>query len=141
MPAVTPIGASVAIVSTNTPPTTGVAGEALSAGSMVYRKVSDGRWYLAVNSIDMSDTTVVSGTGIAIQPSSSAGDAAVVAATPGTEVALGVALSKDKHFVISGSGGTLEEYADMTAGEYINWWGYGNGSNLVFDPQLTGLTK
>jgi hypothetical protein len=141
MPAVVPVGASVTLKSSEKTVTTGVAGEALAAGSMVYRKVADGKWWLAVNTIDMSDATVVSGMGVALSPSDSADDAAIVAAESGSEIDLGTTMDKDTHYPISGSGGTLEEYADMTAGEYINWWGYGNGSNLILDPQATGLTK
>jgi len=141
MPPVAPVGASVTWrPATKSLDNSSLAGEALAAGDFVYKKVSDSRWWKALATIDMSDTAVVRSVGVAMGPSDSAGDPASVANEPGTIIDLGTAIAKNTFLVPSGAGG-IEEYADLTVGEYLNYWGVGNGADLIFNPLLTGITK
>ena len=144
MPAVAVVPGDVTLLSTDKPSTQGIAGEAYSAGDMVYRKVSDGRWWQAVATVDMSDSSVVSGQGIALEPANAAGDRASIAAEQGSRVDLGAATDKDKTYYPGGTAGQLVEYSDLTVTtHYLNRWGFGESANNIFVlwPQASGLTK
>lgn len=136
------IGSGVTVVSTTSTAAVGVAGETgIVAGSAIYKKVSDSRWYRAQATVNMTDTTVVSAVGMALAPATSAGDGLLHTVSNYAEINLGTSLTdKSKHYLIT-TNGTLAEYSDLASSSYIQWWGISNGSNFIFYPHATGVTK
>ena len=136
------IGSGVTITSSGSVVNVGVAGETgIVAGSAIYKKVSDSRWYLAQATVNMTDSTVVSAVGIALTPAAAIADAVVHTSSNNAVVNLGTSLSdKSKHYCIT-TNGTLAEYSDLASSSYLSWWGFSNGTNFVLYPQHTGVTK
>ncbi len=137
-----PIGAGVTLTTSASVATVGVAGETgIVAGSAIYQKVSDSRWYRAQATVNMADATVVSSIGIALTPADAIADAVTLTTSRNAIIDLGASLTdKSKHYLIT-TDGTLAEYADLASSSYVNWWGLANGTNFIFAANLTGVTK
>jgi hypothetical protein len=92
---------------------TGVAGEALTAGQAVYRKVADGKWYKA----DCNSATAEVRLASAIALTGSAAGQSVVVQTGG-QITIGATLTAGVVYYLSGTAGGLRPVADNTTGDY-----------------------
>jgi predicted transcriptional regulator len=92
---------------------TGVAGEALTAGQAVYRKVSDGKFYKADCNSGTAEVRVAS----AIALTGSAAGQSVVVQTGG-QITIGATLTAGVVYYLSGTAGGIRPVADNTTGDY-----------------------
>jgi hypothetical protein len=92
---------------------TGIAGEALTAGQAVYRKVSDGKFYKADCNSGTAEVRVAS----AIALTGSAAGQSVVVQTGG-QITIGATLTAGVVYYLSGTAGGIRPVADNTTGDY-----------------------
>lgn len=137
------IGSGVTMKSSTGTLIVGKAGATgIVAGSAIYKKVTDNKWYLAVATVDMSSTSVVADMGVAVAPADAIDDAVLAVTGRNSVIDLGVALTdKSKFYLINSTPGAIAEYGDVTGSTYLSWWGYADGANFVFAPSATGKTK
>jgi hypothetical protein len=93
--------------------TTGTAGEALTAGQMVYKKAADGRWYKGDCNSATAEVRVAKGVAL---NGAAAGQPAVVQ-TAG-QVTIGATLTAGTVYYLSGTPGGIRPAADNTTGDY-----------------------
>lgn len=113
-----------------------IAGEAFAAGAMLYRKVTDGRWYKA-----QGDGSAVEagqdGIGMALSTADAAG-ARVTVALPGARVAVGTG-SAGVVYTLDDTAGLLGPVADRNSTDKVTVAALGIGNNKlllcwVYDP-------
>jgi hypothetical protein len=89
------------------------AGEALTAGQLVYRKSSDGKWYKA----DCNSATAEVRVASAVALTGSAAGQPVVVQRSGS-VTIGATLTAGTVYYLSGTPGGIRPAADNTTGDY-----------------------
>ena len=135
MPSVTITPGNVTVVSDHHL-TKATGGATLTAGQFAYKDAGDNNELKAGAVTTEAAANVV---GYLHGPTSD-GKTAHYAATNGTEVA-GGSFTKGTWYVL-GAAGIIQEYSDLSGGEYITWLGYGNtAGNLVLYIIATGETK
>jgi hypothetical protein len=134
MPAVAPVPGSVTpkgTVSVGSAP----AGEAITEGQVIY--LNGGSVYKA-DALTAAKAAVV---GVAIAPAASADQCYYVGAQ-NMVLITGGSFTQNEWYVISGTSGVIEQYSDLSSGEYLTWLGYGDSdNNLIWKNIATGTTK
>lgn len=92
---------------------TGTAGEALTAGKVVYKKAADGKWYLA----DCNSATAEVRVAEAIALTGSAAGQPVVVQKGGS-ITIGATMTANAAYYLSGTAGGIRPAADNTTGDY-----------------------
>lgn len=92
---------------------TGTAGEALTAGQLVYKKASDGKYYKADCNSATAEVRVASAIAVT---GSAAGQPVVV--QKGGSLTIGGTLTAGVAYYLSGTAGGLRPVADNTTGDY-----------------------
>jgi hypothetical protein len=129
--------AEVTIVTAGRRARNSTGGATLTAGSFVYSDSADGELKGAINTA----ATTAACVGILLAPTTD-GNNATYAYQDDTEVDVGVTLTEGSWYVISSTAGAVHPYADLQAGEFLSWAGYGlaNG-NLNLKIINTGVAK
>lgn len=115
-------------------------GEAFDDMQLVYKSATDKKWYKALSSLNLSSSLVATAVGVAISTCSGDGGNFTVCEEVGAEIK-GITVANSDHILPDPSGDPANAVTDITVGHYINWFGYGNGTNWILSPQLTGLTR
>ena len=124
--------ADLSITAANVVPSTdailvsGTAGEALTAGQLVYLKVSDQRWYKADCNSATAEVRVASG--VAVTGSSTG--APVVVQTGGS-LTIGGTVANGTVYFLSGTAGGIRPAGDNTTGDYPQVIGIGTSATVV----------
>jgi hypothetical protein len=117
---------------------TGEAGEAVTAGQVVYLKSSDNQLYLAQRDGTAAEAAVV---GVALN---AAGDnQPLVYAATGSILNIGATTAKTTTYMVGAAAGGISPQADVsTAGHYIVRVGYATATDgtFVVDIKNTGAT-
>lgn len=126
------------IPSTSGTRNSGIAGEALEAGQVIYLK-SDGLWYKA-------DCTTLekSGNGSSQNLRFALADAGtnqpIVFAEPGSLITVGSVLAKGIWYILSATAGKMANHGDLTAGQFSVSLGYApTASTFFFNPVPTNV--
>jgi len=119
---------------------TGIAGEALEAGQILYLKASDTRWYKAdCTTLEKSGNNSVQNLRMAL--ADAAAGQPIVFAEPGSVVSVGTVLAAGIWYVLSATAGKLANHGDLTTGQYSVSLGFApTTSTFFFNPQTTGVT-
>ena len=101
---------------------------------------ASGTYILAVNTtVDAANISASGGLALA---AADAGKNVDFVNAVGTEIDLGASLTEGTWYVVSSTAGKIEPFADLLAGEAIQFVGYGNtNNNLVYYPIKTNETK
>lgn len=117
----------------------GIAGEALEAGQLLYLKASDNKWYKA-------DCTTAEKAGnnspqnLRMALADAGTNQPIVFAEPGSLITVGSVLTKGIWYVLSATGGKLADHGDLTTGQFSVNMGYApTASTFFFNPQTTGI--
>ena len=114
----------------------GVSGEAFAAGDFIYLN-TDNKWYQA----DATISLLGKETGVASSKSDGADNTFQFTKERGAIVDMGVTVAKDDHVFPNASGVMANDVAaDLVGGNKIHFWGHGDGTDLVFSPQITDYT-
>jgi hypothetical protein len=92
---------------------TGVAGEAVTAGQLVYKKAADGKWYKADCNSATAEVRVASGV---VTNGAAAGQPVVVQRSG--SITIGATLTAGTVYYLSGTAGGIRPVADNTTGDY-----------------------
>lgn len=92
---------------------TGTAGEALTAGQPVYRKVADGKWYKADCNSATAEVRIAAG----ISTVGAAAGQPVVVQRSGS-ITIGATMTAGVVYYLSGTAGGIRPVADNTTGDY-----------------------
>lgn len=106
---------------------TGVAGEAITAGSPVYLNATDGKLYDAQNDGTVAEATVV---GVATAGAGRA-DVTIGYAPNGAKVNIGATTTAGTIYVLSAAAGAIAPAADIVTGNYVSVLFVGTGSAEV----------
>lgn len=119
---------------------TGIAGEAIVAGEVIYLKASDNRWYKAdCTTLEKSGNASAQNLRFALADASTAQP--IVFAEPGSLITVGTVLAKGIWYVLSATAGKLANHGDLTTGQYSVNMGYApTTSTFFFSPTPTGVT-
>lgn len=113
----------------------GTAGEAITEGDVVY---------LSASSVLIADSTTAAKAavaGVAIADCA-IGDVCYYVGTNDMVLITGATFTQFTWYVLGGTAGTIETYADLTTGEFVTWLGYGDADgNLVWKNIQTGVAK
>lgn len=96
---------------TNATTETGIAGEAIDAGEVVYKKAADGKFWLS----DANDATVAVNAAYGIALNSAAANQPVVVQTRGS-ITIGATITAGTIYVLSATAGGIAPAADLTTG-------------------------
>jgi hypothetical protein len=134
MPAVAPVPGSVT-TSSSVATRSASAGEAITEGNVIY--LLDGVAYKA-DALTAAKATVA---GVAIAPAASGKPCYFIGVTDMVLIT-GGSFTQNEWYVISGTASVIEQYSDLSSGEYLTWLGYGDSdNNLVWKNIVTGTTK
>ena len=114
------------------------AGEAITAGQVVYKKAADGEWYKAQNDGTAEEAGVGVELGIALHPS--ADGQPLVVQTAGL-VTIGGTLVPGTEYVVSATAGAIAPHADLTTpGRRYTRLGYATTTTVLsLDIIATGI--
>lgn len=117
----------------------GIAGEALEAGQVLYLKASDNRWYKAdCTTLEKSGNNSSQNLRIALADAGTAQP--IVFAEPGSLITVGSVLTKGLWYVLSATAGKIADHGDLTTGQFSVNMGYApTASTFFFNPQTTGI--
>lgn len=114
-------------------------GEAATAGTFLYLKSSDNKWYKA-------DCTTAEKAGsaspnrIKMALSDGAANQYVAVADSGSSVDVGSVVSKGRYYVLSATAGKMANEGDLVSTNLVTLMGYAlDADTFYFDPQPTGI--
>ena len=139
MAAISVTAANVMCKSGATTCTVGTAGEALTAGQVVFLH-TDAKYYAlsATSDGSMSGKTVGINMGIV----DAVDEKCLVITQNGAEIDLGATVTEGTWYVAGGADGVLEEFSDLTATENVTFIGYGSpDSHLLLEITTNGDVK
>ena len=118
---------------------TGICGESVAQGDVLYLKPADSLWWKADNStlekaggIDSSSLKWCLSAGVAGQP--------VSLLAPGNFITLGAVLTKGIPYILSGTGGKIDLVSTLASGNFLVVMGYAaSSSSFFFNPMKTGI--
>lgn len=130
--AVTPSGTA--------PQSSGVAGEAISAGNFLYLKSSDNRWYKAdATTAEKSGNGLAQNIRMALNDAVAAGQP-ISLAEPGAVLNIGSVVAKGIWYLLSATAAKMCNHGDLTTGQYSVSLGYApTATTFYFDPKPTGV--
>ena len=138
--------ANIAVVAANVAavnevqPQSGIGGEALAQGQMVYQSTTDGRWYKGDS---IGTNTRYNVARMVLTPCSAAGRP-VQLAVPGTEIDLGVTLTVGEPLFLSATaaGGNLCPLGDLVSTNHVIYCGIAQTASLfVLTPVAVAVKK
>jgi hypothetical protein len=117
--------------------TSGVAGEALTAGQSVYLKASDSKIWKA-----QCDGTSAEAEAVGVALHAAGANQPIVYATQGSVINIGATTAKTTTYMVSATAGGVAPQADLTSGQYITRLGYSTATDGTFkiDIVATGAT-
>ena len=125
-----------ALTSTTTVSAKVQVGEAVTTGQGVYKKTSDGKYYLASNDVDAATATAA---GISLCGAATNGYIVIVTAG---EMDLGATLTPGRHYLVSATPGGIGLEADLASTNYLTSWGVAVASDkFIVNIKVTGYQK
>lgn len=138
MPDITVTAASVLKGSSPTTITNYNAGETITAGQAVYRKLADNEWYKAQADGTAEESGVGTDLGIALH--GSADGQPLVVQTGGT-ITIGATVVAGTEYVVSATAGGIAPHADLVATNKYSRLGYATTTGVIqLVPLATGIT-
>lgn len=113
----------------------GTAGETIAQGKSVYRKSTDGKWYLAQSDGTAEESGYGVEVGVAL--TSAAINQPIVVQISG-ELDPGVAAAAGIIYCVSETAGGIAPIADITTDSYVTILGVGDGVNIDLSIQASG---
>lgn len=137
MPTVTPVG--------DIQPLENVAAQSKVAGEVIsnkftpgYLNTADNKIYIAKANMDLVGKKPC----VILTPCGAIDDEVIVTFQTRARIKIGVSIAKDDRLFPNTSGVFCDDYAaDLGAGDRIHWWGFGDGTDFIFDPDITDYTK
>ncbi|RVO41359.1 hypothetical protein CN093_08845 [Sinorhizobium meliloti] len=113
----------------------GAAGEAITAGQVVYQNSTTKKWMLADN--DSATAAVRQAQGIALNGAS---DGQPIAVQKSGDITIGGTLTAGVSYYLSATPGGIAPYADILAGDYVVLLGMSKSTTvLALDISYTGV--
>jgi hypothetical protein len=113
----------------------GAAGEAITAGQVVYQNSTTKKWMLADN--DSATAAVRQAQGIALNGAS---DSQPIAVQKSGDITIGGTLTAGVSYYLSATPGGMAPYADILAGDYVVLLGMSKSTTvLALDISYTGV--
>lgn len=114
-----------------------IAGEAIAAGDLLYRKSSDNRVYKAQSDGTAEEAVVI---GIALSSAAAAGQPVVYQAGGEVTVQSDAFTVVGALLVLGGTPGVAQDAGDLSDGDYVTVIGYSTAANkMVLDIAATGV--
>ena len=105
----------------------GIAGEALTAGEVVYKKSSDGRYWKADADVEAS----ADADGLVVAEAEAAGAGVLVQYAGDITLGAGAAPTQGQTYVVSATAGGIGLEGELASDDYLTYLGYGIGTNAV----------
>lgn len=105
-----------------------IAGEAMTAGQLVYKKASDNKAYLAQADGTAAEAVVL---GIVVGPAVAATQRCSVQCNGTVTIGAGASVTAGAAYFLSATAGAICPVADLTTDDYVTYIGTANGSNQI----------
>lgn len=130
------ITASAVLANSGARTENGVAGEAITAGRLVYRDATSGQYFLSDSNAAAAASRVVRAMAL---NGGSTGQPLTVA-RPGAEITMNAVLTAGVTYYLSDTPGGICALADVGTGEYFTPIGVAKSTTvLVFNPTMSGV--